>query len=130
MTPGGEEMLAKAAAGMLVPMLTIVPFDLWWLLFVPLGLMAGWLARAARLVERQRPWGEVRRDLIVSVLAGASNGIVAALLIWLGELNYLQGIGVACVCAFLGTGTLERAARWAIRKVAGEIDEKDREIGR
>lgn len=121
MNPGMETTLVEVTAGIAAPILLIGPFDMWWLVFIPLGLLAGWLARAARMVERDETWGAVKRDLLVSMLAGASNGILAAMLIWLGSLNYLQGIGAACVCAFLGTGALERAVQWTLRKLVGEI---------
>lgn len=100
-----------------IPMiLATMPFDPWWAIFILFGLFLGWMARVGRMVGQHKRWVEIRLDLLVSVLVGGGNGLLATIIIFGFGLNYLQGVGVAFICAFAGVRTLEMAVRWAFRK--------------
>ena len=117
MTEKGVAMLAKGATGGGVAMAAVLPVETWlWAVFIPMGLVLGMSARAARLLDKRKPWADVRRDFGVSLLAGGGNGLLAGMVIWTAGLNYLQGMGVAFICAFIGVGSFELGSKWALRK--------------
>ena len=95
-----------------IPLIAGQPFDLWWAIFVPLGLVLGWMARAGRMVQDRRSWRDIRRDLLVNVLIGGANAVMAGLIIWWLKLPYLPGVGVSFGCAFGGVPTLYTAWSW------------------
>jgi hypothetical protein len=109
----GTKTIVTAA----VPLATLMSFDEVWLMIVPLGLVIGWMARASRSVTDRKPWDDIRRDLIASILIGGAHGTMAAFIIWCGDLNYLQGLGVTAVVAFMGIGSLDMMVRWLMRKI-------------
>ena len=88
-------------------------FDPLWLVIIPAGLLIGTLAQAGRMVKANRTWNEIKHEMLVSALVGGANALLASLLIWSFELNYLQGLVTATLCAFGGVGTIERAFEWA-----------------
>ena len=108
---------AKTVVAITIPFVTALPFDVWWLIFVPLGLTLGWLARAGRMVGDRRSWADIRRDMLVSFLIGGANGVIAALIIWRFDLTYLPGLAVAFVCAFGGVQSLDTGVLWGKRQV-------------
>ena len=114
-----QHAVAKHGATVALP-LALLPFDPWWLVFVPLGLVLGWMARAGRMVGESRSWRDIGRDLSVSVLIGGANGLLAALAIWKFGLTYLPGLAVAFVCAFGGVQSLDTAVRWGWRHFAND----------
>lgn len=117
MTAEGVATMTKGVAGGGIALAAVLPFETWlWAVFIPVGLLLGMAARAARMLERRKTWGDVRRDFTVSLLAGGGNGLLAAVIIWGAGLNYLQGMGVAFICAFMGVGSFELAVRWVLRK--------------
>ena len=105
---------AKTSASVLVPLAALFPFDLWWLVVIPLGVFFGAAMRIAGMVSKQRVWGDIRRDICASILAGGGNGIIAAGIIQWADLNLLQGMGVAFACAFLGFSPGDKLARWLL----------------
>lgn len=117
MSAGIPETTVKAGASVLVPLMMTTPFDWWWAIFVPFGLMLGWMARAGRLLGENKTWPEIKKDFMVSVLIGGGNGILTALVIWWLALNYIQGVAIAFLFAFAGVGTLEAAVRWVFKKI-------------
>lgn len=101
-----------------------LPIDFVWVTFILLGMILGWLARAGRMISQEHSWYDIKRDMLVSLLIGGGNGLLATIIIfWLG-LNYLQGVGVAFICAFFGVKTLEAVGKWILRKFLEEINEK------
>ena len=99
-------------AAPLAPSLAVLPFHPWWLVFVPLGIVLGWMARAARQVGQQQPLSYIFRDLIISVLVGGGNALLAALIINRLDLSYLAGMAVAFGCAFGGIASVDQIARF------------------
>lgn len=124
MSAGIPETTVKVGASVLVPLMMTTPFDWWWAIFVPFGLMLGWMARAGRLLGENKSWPEIKKDFLVSVLIGGGNGILTALVIWWLALNYIQGVSIAFLFAFAGVGTLEAALRWVFKKIL-EDQKKD-----
>lgn len=106
----------------MIPFVSDLPFDPWWAVFLPLGIALGWLARAGRMVGDQRPWIDIRRDLIVSLLISGANGLIAALIIGRFDLPYLAGMGVSFVCSFSGVQSLDTAVSWAKRYLARDVE--------
>lgn len=101
-----------------------LPIDVLWIFFIMLGLILGWMARIGRMVEQRKEWIDIRHDLLVSLLIGGGNGLLATIIIFWFGLNYLQGVGVAFLCAFLGVRTLETAARWMLNKFLEDLSSK------
>lgn len=99
-----------------VPLVTTMSLDEVWLVIVPLGLLIGWMARASRSVTDHKPWEDIRRDLMASALVGGAHGTMAAFIIWCGDLNYLQGLGVTIIVAFMGISSVDVAIKWILRK--------------
>ena len=120
-----QHAVAKHGATVALP-LALLPFDPWWLVFVPLGLVLGWMARAGRMVGESRSWRDIGRDLSVSVLIGGANGLLAALVIWKFGLTYLPGLAVAFACAFGGVQSLETAVRWLRRHIVSDAETEGR----
>lgn len=113
MTEPVSGKVAVMIAAAVTPAVAKMPFDMWWLLFVPVGLMLGWSGRVAKLVQRRADWAEIKRDLIVSLLAGGLNALLAsALIIWL-KLDYVGGVFCAALCGFEGVRAFETAIEWA-----------------
>lgn len=108
------------AAIPIIPLVVGQPFDLWWAIFVPLGLLLGWMARAGRMVQDRRSWADIRRDLLVNVLIGGANAVMAGLIIWYLHLAYLPGVGVAFGCAFGGVPTLYTMWTWGWRHFSAD----------
>jgi hypothetical protein len=104
----------------IVPLVAGQPFDLWWVLFVPLGLVLGWMARAGRMVNDSYAWPAIKKDLIVSILIGGANAVLAGLLIWWWNLAYLPGTGVAFACSFGGVSSINDAWLWARRHISDD----------
>lgn len=117
---------AKVGSALGPPLLTpLLPFDPWWIVFVLSGLILGWMARVGRLVNSNSSWLEIRKDILVSLLIGGGNGLLATILIVSFGLNYLQGVGVAFLCAFAGVRSLETAVRWLMNKFIEDYSSKD-----
>lgn len=95
-------------------------FDLTWITLIALGLFMGWLARVARLVHENQGWTTIRKDILVSLLIGGANGLLAAIIISYFSLTYMQGVGVAFVVAFAGLKTLDSITRSVLKKL-GEL---------
>ena len=91
--------------------------DPFFLLFVIIGLIIGWLARVGKMIHDQKPAVFIKRDLIVSLLIGAGNGLLALIIISTFGLSYIQGIGVAFLCAFAGVRTFETVLSAAVDKL-------------
>lgn len=101
--------------------LSSLSIDLTWTLFIIIGLTIGWMARIGRMVEEKKNWSDIRQDIIVSLLIGGGNGLLATIIIFAFGLNYLQGVGVAFLCAFAGIKTLDTAVKWLFRKFMEDI---------
>lgn len=114
----------KVGPALAIPFVSDLPFDPWWAMFLPLGLALGWLARAGRMVGEHKPWLDIRRDLIVSLLISGANGLIAAIVIGKLDLPYLAGMGVSFVCAFSGVQSLDTAVSWAKRYVTRDVERK------
>lgn len=115
---------AKYGTGLIISYIAASPVDWRLLIVIPLGLMLGWMARAGRMVGDNKPWSDIRRDLIVSLLIGGANGLLAGLVIWWLNLSYLPGLAVAFVCAFGGVQSLDQAAKWARRQIINDEAER------
>lgn len=115
---------AKYGTGLIISYIAASPVDWRLLIIIPLGLMLGWMARAGRMVGDHKPWTEIRRDLLVSLLIGGANGLLAGLVIWWLKLSYLPGLAVAFVCAFGGVQSLDQAAKWARRQIINDEAER------
>lgn len=109
-----------ASVAFVMPALAQLPFDAWWLVFLPLGLMLGWSARAGKMLGENKPWTMIRRDLFVSLLIGGANALLAAVVIAQFHLAYLPGVAVAFVCAFGGVQTLQAAVDWGWRQFVND----------
>lgn len=98
-----ESKTAMAMAP-LVPAATAISPQ--WGIAMALGMLGGWLARTAFSVEAKKPWEEIRRDLLVSLLiSGAS--IIATL--FFARLFAADELGVAAIgfaVAMGGTGSV------------------------
>lgn len=117
-TAVGKGAIITAAA--ITPYWAHMPFDMWWALFVPVGLMLGWGGRVAKLVQQRQPWSEIKRDLIVSALAGGLNALLAsAIIVWF-RLDYLGGVFCAALCGFEGVRAIETAVDWIRRHVIND----------
>jgi hypothetical protein len=123
---------AISSAAKYVPPIAVavVPFDPWWALLIPSGLIVGMLARAGRMVGENRASDEIWRDLVVSLLIGGANAVLAALLIHSFGLDYLKGLAVSVLCGFGGVKSIESAARWAQRHVREDLGEARQEVQR
>lgn len=106
--------------------MAVLPFDVWWLVFFPLGMLLGWMARAGRMIGEEKSWAAIRRDLLVSLLIGGANGLIAALIIWRFDLEYLPGLAVIFVCVFGGVQTLETAVGWLKRHIMRDAEAEGR----
>lgn len=117
-----ETKALKVSSALAVPILyQVLPFDILWIPFILLGLLLGWLARIGRMVGQNRSTEDMKRDMIVSLLIGGGNGLLATLIIASFGLTYLEGVGVAFLCAFAGVRTLENATRWLFKKIKEDL---------
>lgn len=115
----GSANAAKTGSALIPPLAfstLALPFDPLWALFILAGLILGWMARIGRMVSHNNTWKDIRRDLLVSLLIGGGNGLLAIVIISTFTLSYLQGVGIAFICAFAGVRTLETAVKWLFRK--------------
>lgn len=87
-------------------------FDPVWLIVIPAGLLIGTMAQAGRMVKANKSWSAIRHELLVSALVGGANALLASVIIWQFDLNYLQGLVAATLCAFGGANTIDRAFEW------------------
>lgn len=116
-----EGKVAETSIALGVPaVLGSLPIDLTWALFIFFGLTIGWMARIGRMVEQKKSWVEIRQDLLVSLLIGGGNGLLATIIIFMLGLTYLQGVGVAFLCAFAGLKTIDAGVKWLFRKFLEE----------
>lgn len=118
MVNGGEAAI-KALPPLLIAAIAKL-FDPLWLVIIPAGLMIGTMAQAGRMVKARKTWDAIRREMLVSALVGGANALLASLAIWALELNYLQGLVVAALCAFGGVGTVENAFEWMWRHATND----------
>lgn len=96
----------------LAPILAVLPFDPWWLLFVPMGLVIGWLARAGRMMNDKKSWRAIGHDLGISIMIGGAHAILAAMIIAVGHLGYLTGLAVSFGCAFSSVASVNTWFAW------------------
>ena len=128
MSAAHQAETAKYGTGLIISYIAASPVDWRLLIIIPLGLILGWMARAGRMVGDNKSWPEIRRDLLVSLLIGGANGLLAGLIIWWLKLSYLPGLAVAFMCAFGGVQSLETAFKWAMRQfVSDEADRRNEE---
>lgn len=117
-----ETKVVKVGSALVVPTLfQFLPFDILWIPFILFGLVLGWLARIGRMVSQNKSGEDMKRDLLVSVLIGGGNGLLATMIIASLGLTYLQGVCVAFLCAFAGVRTLDTATRWLFRKIKEDL---------
>ena len=107
----GPALIAAPVVPFVAPWLGYLPFDPWWLVFVPLGFLLGVMARAGRLIGEHKSWCDIRRDLGISLLISGANMLLAALIIQRFDLSYLPGLAVSFGCAFSGVGSVIEATR-------------------
>lgn len=112
---------AKYAPAALLPWAGALPFDFMFVPFIAVAMVAAWMVRAGQRVAAREAWPEIRRDLIVSVLIGGGNAIVAAVAIARFDLSYLEGMGLAFFLALggvetmkIGWGTAKHVFAWFI----------------
>lgn len=127
MSAAHQAETAKYGTGLIISYIAASPVDWRLLIIIPLGLMLGWMARAGRMVGDNKPWPEIRRDLLVSLLIGGANGLLAGLVIWWLKLSYLPGLAVAFMCAFGGVQSLDQAVKWARRQIINDEAERRNE---
>ena len=101
---------AKGTATVSIPILLTMPPEVIWIAVIVFGLVCGSLMRTAKMVKDLRTGGDIRTDLLASLLAGGGNGIVAAMIIFLLNLNFLHGMAVAFTCAFVGFQPMDKLA--------------------
>lgn len=118
MVHGGETAI-KTVPPLVVGAISSL-FDPLWLVIIPAGLLIGMMAQAGRMVKDRKPWAEIKHELLVSALVGGANALLASLIIWWADLNYLQGLACAALCAFGGVATVERAVEWAWKHFAND----------
>ncbi|CDO34034.1 hypothetical protein [Novosphingobium sp. KN65.2] len=125
MTYGGDTIIKT------VPPLVIAAvskaFDPWWLIIIPLGLVIGTMAQAGRMVRDRRTWEDIKNELLVSLLVGGANALLASVIIFTCNMNYLQGLVVAALCAFGGVNTVDKAVDWAYRHLLNDALARKRE---
>lgn len=109
--PATVKGAVKAGGSVTVPMLALLPFDVWWLPVIGVGLLFGTLMRVAGMVDAQKQAREIRRYMLASLLAGGGNGIIAAALIWALGVDMLQGLVVAFAVALVGFQPMEKLAQ-------------------
>lgn len=85
-------------------------------IFILIGLIIGSMARIGKLVDDEQTTKAIKKDLFVSLLISLGNGTLALIIITTLGLTYLQGLGVAFVCAFAGLRTIEAA----VSSIAGK----------
>ena len=95
----------------------LVGVDPIWFAIIGVGLLFGWLARVGQMVQKHDSAESIKRDIVVSLLIGGGNGLLATIIIFSLGLNYLQGVGVAFLCAFAGVRALDSALKWVIKKL-------------
>lgn len=112
---------AKYAPTVLLPWAGALPFDWAFVPFVLVAMIAAWMARAGQRVAAREAWPEIRRDLIVSLLIGGGNAILAAAIIVQFDLGYPAAMAVAFFLALggvetikIGWGTATRVWGWLI----------------
>lgn len=111
-----EAGTVKHGVALSIPWL-LLGVDPVWIILVGVGLIFGWMARVGQMVQKHDSFESIRRDVIVSLLIGGGNGLLATIIIFGFGLNYLQGVGVAFLCAFAGVRALDNALKWVIKKL-------------
>ena len=130
----GPALIAAPVVPFVAPWLGYLPFDPWWLVFVPLGFLLGVMARAGRLIGEHKSWCDIRRDLGISLLISGANMLLAALIIQQSNLGYLPGLAVSFGCAFSGVGSVIEATRlgfmWLFRHFVEDSGKEAEEVQR
>ncbi len=90
-------------------------FDPVMALALVVGLVAGVLWRAGDARKRGETWNGIRNDLVVSVLIGGANLIIAAIVVQIAGVPPLYAIGVAMIVAGKGPD----AMAWFERRFMG-----------
>lgn len=120
-----EANALKYGSAVTVPLtLSLFTVQTSWIVLIIFGLILGWLARLGRLVQDRASADRIKRDLVVSLLIGGGNGLLATIIIFGLGLNYVQGVGVAFICAFAGIRTLDTAVKWLINKLVEDYNKK------
>lgn len=113
-----EANAVKYGSAIAIPLtLSLFTVQASWIVLIIFGLILGWLARLGRLVQDRASAEKIKRDIEVSLLIGGGNGLLATIIIFGLGLNYIQGVGVAFICAFAGIKTLDTAVKWLISKL-------------
>lgn len=107
--------IAPPAVALSFPERIFSEFDPLMALALVVGLTAGVLWRAGVARKRGETWDGIRNDLVVSVLIGGANLIIAAIVVQLMGVPPLYAIGVAMVVAGKGPD----AMAWFERRFIG-----------
>lgn len=87
----------------LIALPTLTAISPAWGIAMGLGMLGGWLARAALHVEAEKEWKEIRKDMLVSLMV--SGGSVLATLFF-AKLAEADELGVAAIgFAMAASGT-------------------------
>lgn len=107
--------VGPAAVALTFPERIFAQFDPIMALALVVGLIAGVLWRAGDARKRGDTWDGIRNDLVVSILIGGANLIIAAIVVQLMGVPPLYAIGVAMIVAGKGPD----AMLWFERRFMG-----------
>lgn len=109
---GGEAVAKYAPALATAPLGAVDP------LFagIAFGMLTGWLAIAGVMYEQRRPFAEIKRALVVSVLIGGGGALFALFAVRQLDLNPLGAAIASFVIAFGGVKAMKSitGALWKI----------------
>jgi hypothetical protein len=100
----------------------VLPFDPGLAVVAFAGVMIGAMIRVGRLISKEAPWAEIRRDMLVSALIGAGN---ALLVLWLHhqfDLDALQMLVAAVIAGSMGLHAVGLATDFARRLYHTAVD--------
>jgi hypothetical protein len=93
------------------------------------GLTAGVLWRAGDARKRGDTWDGIRNDLVVSVLIGGANLIIAAIVVQLMGVPPLYAIGVAMIVAGKGPDAMAWFERRFIGVSSAPVSQETTDVG-
>lgn len=81
-------------------------FDIRMAAVIAVGIFCGILLRAAFLFDETSAWANIKKDMVVCMLAAAANFIITMWIATETHLSHLEGLGIAVIIASTGVGVL------------------------
>lgn len=113
----------KAAIAISLPTLTAVSPEFG--ISMAFGLIGGWLARAGISVRDRKPWDEIIRDQLVSLLISVGSILLT---MWIAQMADADELGVAAIgfaVTFAGTDALEMFKKFVLTPIGAAIRRGD-----